>query len=606
MADGDSDYESWETAASSALKGKGLEELTTKTFDDIERFPLYTRARNKSIRREDGLPGESSFARGSRASGNLLGWEVRQTHFASRTGVNDHILTDLENGATAITLNGAPESAEKLRPILQGVYLDLAPIHLSSGSSTIQADALLEVCGDDESKSESLRSNLGLDPIGRLARTGHSVLPLDQEINQCAEMAAAVSTTFPRVVPISVDGSTWANAGASDSQELGAVLSAGVMWIRALVEAGIDINAVSSKLEFTLSAGPDQFLTTAKIRAARVCWARIVNACGGDPSVSPLFIHAETSQSMMTKTDSWVNMLRTTAACFASAVGGADAITVAPFDSVAGLANETGLRLARNTQLILQEETKLSSVIDPAGGSWYIEELTDRVAMSSWKLFQEFESLGGVGNALLSGQLQALIAETRERRRTDLAVRSTPLTGTSEFPNLDEDELVREPFPATNEPHGEYRCEALSTFRWSVPFEQLREATSLSSQQPLLFLANLGDVATHTARSTFAKNLFEAGGIRVVSNDGFDTANDCVEAFLASGCQIACICSSNQVYSERGAEVASQLRSAGAQLIYLAGAPDLVEGLNGEIDDFVYLGCNVLEALAPIHQLLAR
>ena len=205
MADGDSDYESWETAASSALKGKGLEDLTTKTFDDIERFPLYTRERNKSSRSEHGLPGESSFARGSRASGNLLGWEVRQTHFATRTGVNDHILTDLEHGATAITLKGAPDSAEKLRPILQGVYLDLAPIHLSSGSSTVQADALLEVCDDSESKSESLRSNLGLDPIGRLARTGQSVLPLDQEINQCAEMAAAVSTTFPRVGPISVD-----------------------------------------------------------------------------------------------------------------------------------------------------------------------------------------------------------------------------------------------------------------------------------------------------------------------------------------------------------------------------------------------------------------
>tara|TARA_Y100001970_G_scaffold150948_1_gene185033 strand:- start:4766 stop:6586 length:1821 start_codon:yes stop_codon:yes gene_type:complete len=606
MSHGESDYESWETAASSALKEKGLEQLTTKTFDAIERFPLYTRERNKSRRREDGLPGESSFARGSRASGNLLGWEVRQAHFATRAGVNDHILADLENGATAITLKGAPDSAEQLRTVLQGVYFDLAPVHLGSGSSIAQINALLEVCGDEEGATELLRNNLGLDPIGRLARTGHSVLPLDQEVQQCAEMAAALGEPFPRVVPISVDGSTWANSGASDSQELGAVLSEGVLWARALMESGIDINDISSKLEFTLSAGPDQFLTTAKIRAARVCWARIVSACGGDPSASPLFIHAETSQSMMTKTDPWVNMLRTTAACFASAVGGADAITVAPFDSVAGLSNEIGLRLARNTQLILQEETKLSSVIDPAGGSWYIEELTDQVALSSWKIFQELESLGGVGNALQSGQLQDSIAETRERRHEGLAVRSTPLTGTSEFPNLDEDQLIREPFPEASEPDGDYRCEPLPNFRWSVPFEQMREATDLSSQQPLLFLANLGDMSTHTARSTFAKNLFEAGGIRVASNDGFETATDCAEAFSASGCRIACICSSNQMYSELGAEVARQLRSAGARHIYLAGSPDIGESLNGEIDDFVYLGCNVLDALAPIHQLLAR
>lgn len=606
MADGDSDYESWATAASSALKGKNLEDLTTKTFDDIERFPLYTRDRNENRRREDGLPGESSFARGSRASGNLLGWEVRQRHIAARTGVNDHILADLENGATAITLSGAPEKAEELSAVLQGVYLDLAPIHLSSGSSIAQAEALLEVCSDAESKSESVRNNLGLDPVGRLAQTGHSAAPLSQEISQCAEMTAALSERFPCVAPISVDGSSWANAGASDSQELGTVLATGVMWIRALTEAGIDINNISGKIEFTLSAGPDQFLTTAKIRAARVCWARILQACGGDPSLSPLFIHAETSQSMMTKTDSWVNMLRTTTACFASAVGGADAITVAPFDSAAGLADETGLRLARNTQLILQEETKLSSVIDPAGGSWYIEELTDQVAMSSWKIFQEVERLGGIENALLSGQLQASIANTREKRRQDLAVRSTPLTGTSEFPDLDEDELLREPFPQTNAPQGEYRCEPLPSFRWSVPFEQMREATRLSSQQPVLFLANLGDVATHTARSTFAKSLFEAGGIRVEGNDGFDSARDCVEAFSASGCTVACICSSNQIYTELGAEVARQLRSAGAQHIYLAGSPDLGENLDGEIDDYVYLGCNVLDALAPIHQLLSR
>ncbi|MBM37059.1 MAG: methylmalonyl-CoA mutase [Acidimicrobiaceae bacterium] len=602
----DSDYESWAAAASSSLSHKNLDELTTSTFDGIERLPLYTRQRNGTRRNQTGLPGESSFARGSRASGNILGWEVRQSHFSTRKGVNDHILADLENGATAITLKGAPESPDALRSVLAGVYFDLAPVHLSPGSSITQASALLEVCADDQSHAELLRNNLGFDPVGRLARTGHSVLGLDEGLAECAETASQLSVTFPKVTPVSIDGSVWADAGASDTQELGAVLSAGVLWIRTLMNSGLGINDISSKIELTLSAGPDQFLTTAKIRAARICWARIVKACGGNPSQSPLFVHVETSRSMMTKTDSWVNMLRSTAACFAAAVGGADAITVAPFDSASGLSNETGLRLARNTQLILQEETKLCSVIDPAGGSWYIEELTDHVALSSWEIFQELERCGGLDKALLSGQWQASIAQTRDKRLEALSDRSTPLTGTSEFPNLDELELEREPLPEETTTLGEKRCEPLPLFRWSAPFEQMREAAEFSSDRPLLFLANLGGIATHAARSAFAKNLFESGGIRVADNDGFDTPSACAEAFSSSGCRIACICSSNDVYSESALEVARQLRSAGAEQIYLAGTSDLVDGHRGEIDDFVYLGCNVLDALTPIHQLLTR
>lgn len=601
----DRDYESWQAAAAAALKGKDLTDLTTRTFEGIERKPLYTRQRNGTIRTGDNFPGGAAFARGNSASGNLLGWEIRQSHLAMRGDVNEHILSDLENGATAITLKGAVADADQINSILQGVYLELAPVHLTSGSTRELAAALLKVCESRSLETAVFHNHLGLDPIGRLARTGHSISPVDEEIKRCAEMANDITSSYPNIVPIAIDGSVWANGGASDSQELGAILSAGALWVRALLDSGFTIDDIASKLEVTLTVGPDQFMNMAKIRAVRVCWARVMSACGGSSSQSPVSIHAETAQAMMTKTDSWVNMLRATTACFAAAVGGADAITVTPFDDAVGLSNDMGLRLARNTQLILQEESKLASVIDPAGGSWYVEELTDQVATSAWEAFQDLERQGGLAAALLSGYWQEALAKTRSERHRAVANRAMPLTGTSEFPNLDEQRLEREPLPQTPETlEGEERCEALPLFRWSTPFEEMRDSRNTSTKEPVLFLANLGNIATHTSRSTFAMNLFEAGGIRTLNNDGFENTDDCVEAFVASNTRIACICSSDRTYSESAIQTAQQLRSAGASLIYLAGHPDALPETHSYIDGFIYLGCDVLEALTPIHQLL--
>ena len=598
------DYASWEAAANAALRGQDLSSLTTQTFDGIEREPLYTRE-SHGIKNEPGLPGSSPFTRGSRAAGNAFGWEVRQTHFALREGTNERILADLENGVTGITLRGAPTDHQLLASVLEGVYLDLAPVHLAPGSSLEQIETLIALCDIQCDDVSVLNNNLGLDPIGLLARTGRSVLEIEEEITQCANLVSQISKSHPNIQAIALDGSTWADAGASDGQELGAALSTGVMWLRALTASGLSLDEASQQLELTLSAGPDQFLTTAKFRAARVCWARIISTSGGDPANAPLTLHATTARSMMTLNDPWVNMLRTTTACFAAALGGADAVTVEPFDSAAGLSDDTGLRLARNTQLILQEETKVSSVIDPVGGSWYLEELTNELAHAAWKTLQQLEKTGGIARALTSGSWQASIAETRTARLAALADRSTLITGANEFPDITEVKIHREPIPqeATTSV-GEHKCEPLPTFRWSAPFEELRDAADSAAQRPSIFLANLGAVITHTARSTFAKNLFETGGIRALNNDGFETPPRAAEAFASSGCKVACICSSDDFYAESGLETASALRAAGAELIYLAGPPDAPISSTTEIDGFVYRGCNVLDVLATVHRSL--
>jgi methylmalonyl-CoA mutase len=601
----DHDYASWEAAVNTALRGQGLRSLTTQTWDGIEREPLYTRAMHGVDQNEAGLPGSAPFTRGSRAAGNVLGWEIRQTHFAQRKETNKRILSDLEGGVTGITLIGAPTEFESLDSLLDGVYLDLVPIHLNPGSSLEQINALVALCDRRCSDTSLLRNSLGLDPVGRLARTGRSVFEINEEVTQCADAVAQLSKSHPNIQSIALDGSTWADAGASDGQELGAALSTGVMWLRALTAVGLSVDEASRQFELTLAAGPDQFLTTAKFRAARICWSRIIGASGGDPVRAPLRVHATTARSMMTRNDPWVNMLRTTTACFAAALGGADAITVEPFDSATGLSDDTGLRLARNTQLILQEESKVSSVIDPAGGSWYLEELTNEAARSSWKVLQQLEESGGIGNALASGSWQASIAETRDARLAALADRSTSITGTSEFPDIAEAKIERQAIPSDwAQALGEARCEPLPLFRWSGPFEQLRAAADSAITRPSVFLANLGDVVTHTARSTFAKNLFEAGGVQAISHDGFETPAEAAEAFATGGYRIACICSTDDVYSDSAVETATALRAAGAELIYLAGSPNSSIINTADVDGFIYRGCNVLDVLATVHTTL--
>ncbi len=613
LADGDNlpladrNYASWEAAANAALRGQDLGSLTTKTLDGIAREPLYTRELHAANQNDAGLPGSSPFTRGSSAAGNVFGWEIRQSHFAQNHGVNKRILSDLENGVTGITLIAAPTEFELFDSLLNGVHLDLAPIHLNPGSSLAQIHALVALCDHRCDDASLLRNRLGLDPVGRMARSGRSISELGKEIAECADAVSQISKSHPNMRSIAVDGSTWADAGASDGQELGAALSTGVMWLRALTTAGLSVDEASQQLELTLAAGPDQFLTTAKFRAARICWTRIIGASGGDPARAPLGVHATTARSMMTRNDSWVNMLRTTTACFAAALGGADAITVEPFDSASGFPDDTALRLARNTQLILQEESKVASVIDPAGGSWYLEALTNELARSAWKVLQQLEESGGVGEALLSGSWQAAIAETREAHLVAVADRSTSITGTSEFPDISETKVERQAIPSDSmQTFGEKRCEALPLFRWSAPFEQFREAADSAATRPSVFLANLGDVITHTTRSTFAKNLFETGGVEAISHAGFENSARAAEAFASSGCRIACICSTDTVYSESAAEVATALRGAGAELIYLAGSPDTPGIDTADIDGFVYRGCNVLDVLATVHTTLVR
>ena len=591
------DLDAWETAASAGLRGKPTSTLTTTTVDGVERRALYTEADGPVA---ESLPGAGDHRRGADAASTLAGWDIRQQHDARHPKVNERILADLEGGATSIQLVHAPADVDALDAVLEGVHLELAGIHLDDRHA---ADALMALWARRGTGAGAIGS-LGLDPIGALAATGGLATDSDTALDALTAAADAVAE-LPWVTVARADGRPYAEAGSGDVLEVAAMLSTAVAYLRRLVEHGSSVDDAVSRISCTLTVGPDQFLSIAKLRAARVCFARIVTASGGD--AAGLRVHATTASWMMSERDPWVNILRTTTAAFAAAAGGASAITIAPFDAPLGHPDDLGLRIARNTHHLLGEESGIGQVIDPAGGSWYVESLTDQLAENVWTEFQELEAAGGVVATLESGRLHEKIAANRSATEARVADRSAPLTGVTEFPDLDERLLERPDRPASvtvvdaltsNEP--------LPRFRAAAPFEALRDAADAAAQRPTVFGANLGPIAVHTARATFAANLFAAGGIAISTNDGFADADELAAAFAESGCTTAVLCSSDTTYGEWGAAAAAALKQAGARHVWLAGAPrDHVDSLRAAgVDELITLGGPALETLRTAHELL--
>ncbi|MFJ8820008.1 methylmalonyl-CoA mutase family protein [Amycolatopsis thermoflava] len=560
--------------------------LTSKTYDGIEIQPLYTA---DDATAPAGFPGLPPYVRGARAEGNVgTGWDVRVLPGgADAAETNKAILADLENGASSVWLRvgGDALPLDALADALNEVYLDLAPIVLDPGADyEAAADALLGLLAEKKIPDSEVTGTIGADPIALRARTGrpHDTAP-------AAALAARLSAKHPKLRTLVVNALPYHEAGGSDAQELGAAIAAGVAYLRALTDAGLSVDAAADQLEFRFAATADQFLTIAKLRAARRLWARVCEVSGATAGRG-MRQHAVTSPAMFTRRDPWVNMLRTTVACFAAGVGGADAVTVLPFDFAIGLPDTFSRRIARNTQSILLEESKLSGVIDPAGGSWYVENLTDALANAAWREFTEIERQGGIEAVLDSGALAARLAETWEARQKRLATRKDPITGVSEFPDLHEKPVERTPAPSVVDEGG------LPRVRYAQAYEELRDRSDAhlaeTGERPKVFLATLGPVAAHTARATFASNLLQAGGIEPL-NPG--AVEDVVAAFRVSGATVACLCGTDKLYAEHAADTARALTEAGAARVILAG-----KGQYPGVDTYVHAGCDALAALAAI------
>lgn len=574
----DATHEQWQRLVEGVLRKSGKEvsgaaaedALSTTLEDGLRTRPLYT-ARDAAP--DPGLPGFAPYVRGSRPEGNTAGgWDVRQRHTALADGA---VLADLENGGTSLWLvlgeGGIP--VDGLGRALEGVYLDLAPVVLDAGRDTVRAaEALLRLSADKGVAAEAVRGNLGGDPLGYEARTGTAL-----DFAPYAALAARCAGQYPGLRALTVDALPYHEAGGSAAQELGASLATGVAYLRELTEAGLSVEQAAGQLEFRYAATADQFLTIARLRAARRLWARVAEVCGAPGAQLQ---HVVTSPVMMARRDPWVNMLRTTVATLAAGVGGADSVTVLPFDHALGLPDAFARRIARNTSTILIEESHLARVIDPAGGSWYVEQLTDQLAQAAWEFFRTIERDGGQAAVLRSGRLRTDLATTWAERSKKLAKRREPITGVSEFPLLAEKPVEREPAPEP--PSG-----GLPRVRRDEAYEELRARSdahlAATGARPRIFLATLGSAAAYTARATFAANLFQAGGIEPVTEGAFED----------SGATEAVLCSSDALYAEQAEQTAESLRAAGARHVFLAG-----RGEYAGIDSYVFAGCDAIDVLS--------
>jgi methylmalonyl-CoA mutase len=538
-------------------------ELATLTLDGIEIAPLYTADDGTG---GAGYPGQAPFVRGRTVGGHRLGWDIRGRYSHPDPAVaREQIMTDLDSGVSSLWLEiGAGAiPVEAIPDVLAEVYLDLATVVLDAGEhGGAAAQMLLDTAG--RRGVDQLQAVLGIDPIGLLARTG-----LDAGLADAAALAARCAADLPGVRAIVVDALPFHDAGGTDATELGCALAAGAEYLRALTEAGLPMAGAFGQLEFRYAATADQFATIAKLRAARRTWSRVAEQCGVASQAAGQRQHAVSSWPMTTRRDPWNNILRGTLACFAAGVGGADAITVRPFDAALGLPDALAQRIARNTHAVLAEESHVARVIDPAGGSWYVESLTGALAQRAWTWFQDIERSGGLSAALRGGMVADRIAASRDARRASLAHRREAVTGVSEFPMTGEKLLVR--------PAGGARPQApggLPRIRWAQWHEELRDRADAYTQStgmpPTVVLIGVGAPRAAASRAAAVTALLAPAGIAAVTADPGRPG-----AVPGAGVPlVAIVCCAGDASSDDVNAAVARLRAAGASRVILAAPPD--------------------------------
>lgn len=601
--------EMWLKLVDGVLKGAPRE--ASKTADGLPIEPLYPRATNAAA--VAGRPAATP-------------WQIMQrVDHPDPAQANKQALVDLENGATGLALvfagaNGAAgfgldPSPEAIRRTLDGVYLDAGiALEFQIGPQSREAPFhLLALIEEKGIAAEACNIRFGFDPIGAAAVWGSSPYAWDEIAPALASAVGTVAAAGFKGPAAVADGRVVHDAGGSEAQELAFVLAVGVAYLRALEASGMPLASARDMIYARLSADADQFLTLAKFRALRKLWARIEQASGLTPAV--LFIAADTAWRMLTRRDTDVNMLRATMATFAAGLGGANSITVLPHTLALGLPDAFARRVARNTQLILLEESNLDKVSDPAAGSGGIETLTAKLCTRAWELFQEIEKAGGIWRALETSWLQRQVSEVRSLREKNVARRKDVITGTSEFANLlERSPPVLDAKPVALEPYGDAKVsfDPLTPHRSAEPFEALRDHSDTilakTGSRPKVFLANLGTPASFSARATFAKSFFEAGGIEALDNEGFWEIPTLVHHFRKAGTPLVCLCSSDAVYATNAADAARALADAGASPIYLAGRPgeNEAEFRRAGMDGFIFAGSDALAILRAVYQQLGK
>ena len=609
--------EQWLALVSGVLKGASFERrLVSKTYDGLAIEPLY--ARDAAARPVPGRRGGAP-------------WQIMQRiEHPDVAAASVQARHDLENGATGLSLVfggavgaygfGLPIEQGSIARILDGVVLDAGialDVEVAAADLKTVARGMTDLVRERGHAPDTVHVRFGCDWIGTAAASGDGSMLRGEIASDFAQVIQGLVDQGYSGPFAAADARVIHCAGGSEAQELGFALASALSYLRTLEARGVALDDARRMIYFRLAADADQFLTTAKFRALRKLWARVEQACGLEPR--PAFIAAESAWRMMTRRDAFVNMLRAAMAVVAAGLGGADAIAVVPHTAAIGLPNEFARRIARNTQLVLLEESNLAKVADPAAGSGAFESLTRELCAAAWSMFQEVERAGGASEALAQGLIQEKVAAVRAERESALALRKDALTGTTEFPDLSETlSEVLAPFPPLfsppdpSPPGGEKKAfVALPCRRLAEPYEALRDASdrhlAKTGSRPKIFLANLGKLSDFTARASYARNFFEAGGIQALTSDAA-SRDAMVAAFKSSGARLACLCSSDEVYANEAAEAASALRAAGAVHVYLAGRPAELEATleSAGVGTLLHGGCNALATLLAAQALIGK
>ena len=678
--------EAWHAEVEATLKGAPFEKkLVTPTYEGINIQPLYRREDLAGIPYLDAAPGQAPFLRGARADN---AWEIAQEIPCGVPNIyNQALRNDLERGQTAIniTLDQATRhgidpdtaqpgeaglcgvsivTAEDCEELLDGVDLWRVPLFLQAGSAALPLFAILNAYLRKKGTIEALRGAILHDPLADLVTDGSLPHSLDTAFDQMALIARWAVRHTPSFTTIGVQTHVYHDAGGNAVQELAFALATAVEYLRRMESQEVGPDDAVSQMRFGFSIGTDFFMAISKFRAARMLWSRVVSACGGGGRAERMRIHARTSLWNRTRLDPYVNLLRGTTEAFAAVAGGCDSLHVGAFDEVVRPPDEFSRRIARNTQIILRDECHFEQVIDPAGGSYYVETLTKQLADKAWALFQEIEKAGGMVAALQAGLPQQMVNATAAKKAEAIAQRRNSVIGVNVYANpvekpldtrdLESDALQKQrsayasnhrisPGQAaqtavlarlgqilSTEPGnivdtaiaaamegatlGELsrtlrardgqkaQLERLLCRRASEPFEKLRAAVEAAGR-PRVFLANMGPLRQHKARADFSTGFFQAGGFTVEENRGFQTVAQALEAAQKSKARVVVICSTDETYPEIVPPLAGLIKASQPNtIVVLAGYPkEHIEAFKAAgVDEFIHIRANCHEVLSGI------
>ena len=602
--------EAWMEKITADLKGADFEKkLVWKTNEGFKVKPFYRKEDLENLKTTEALPGEFPYLRGTKKDDNT--WLIRQDiKVECAKEANAKALDILNKGVDSLgfSLKKKDLCPEYIETLLNGICADCVELNFSTcqGATVALANLLVDYFTKKGYDLATLRGSINYDPMGKMMTKGKDMTAYVATANELVEALKSL----PKYRCISVNAIELNNAGSYISQELGYALAWGNEYLNALVEAGLSVDEVAKKIKFNFGISSNYFLEIAKFRAARMLWANIVKEYAPKCDCAcKMKVHAETSTFNLTLFDAHVNMLRTQTEAMSAALAGVDSITVSPFDKAYQAADDFSERIARNQQLLLKEECHFDKVVDPAAGSYYIENLTASIAQQAWDLFLQVEEEGGMMEAVKAGKVQEAVNASNKARHDAVSKRREILLGTNQYPNFTELSEGKIPMTCQCCCGGQGECEkpyaTLDKARAASEFEALRLETEAAAKRPKAFMLTIGNLAMRQARAQFSCNFLACAGYEVIDNLGFPTVEEGVEAAMKAGADIVVLCSSDDEYAEYA--VPAYQTVAGRAMFIVAGAPACMEELKAAgIENFIHVRCNVLETLKEYNAKLLK